>query len=92
MVRSTNYINCILNMFILSDAIFVINDTYFRIHGFLIAKNPMYSVVLAAAVNFSLDLVLCSLFGKGIVGAAWATLVSQYCAAALLLRVLAVRG
>ncbi len=52
----------------------------------------MYSVVLAAAVNFSLDLVLCSLLGKGIVGAAWATLVSQYCAAGLLLRVLASRG
>ena len=46
----------------------------------------MYSVLLAAAVNFSLDLVLCSFFGKGIIGAAWATLVSQYCAAGLLIQ------
>ena len=56
------------------------------------SKNPMYSVFLAAFVNFSLDLVCCSLLDKGIAGAAWATLVSQYCAAALLLRVLAKRG
>lgn len=53
------------------------------------AKNPMYSVVFAAAINFLSDFVFCTIFGQGIVGAAWATLISQYCAAILLLFVLA---
>lgn len=51
-------------------------------------RSPMQSVILAALVNFSLDLVLVVMLGLGVVGAAWATVASQYCAAALLLCVL----
>jgi len=51
-------------------------------------RSPMLSLVLAAAVNFSLDLVFVTFLGLGIAGAAWATTASQYCAAALLLSVL----
>jgi len=52
----------------------------------------MLSVFLAGLVNFFSDLLLCTVLKLGLTGAAWATLFSQYCACALLLRVLAKRG
>ena len=52
------------------------------------SQNPMVSVVLAAVLNFCGDLLLCSHFRLGVAGAAWATVVSQYFAAGLLIRVL----
>lgn len=55
-------------------------------------RSPMHSVILAALVNFSLDLLLVVMLGFGVAGAAWATVASQYCAAALLLCVLWRRG
>ena len=52
----------------------------------------MLSVFLAAIVNFVGDLLLCSGLGLGIVGAAYSTIFSQYCACALLMSVLWRRG
>ena len=45
----------------------------------------------AAAINLSGDVLLVSWLGRGLAGAAWATSVSQGCAALLLLRTLAKR-
>ena len=55
-------------------------------------KTPMAAVLLAAVLNFVGDLILVPGLGLGIAGAAWATMASQVCGAALLLRVLAKRG
>ena len=55
-------------------------------------RTPMVAVVLAAALNLVGDFVAVSGLGLGIAGAAWATTISQICAAGLLLRVLAKRG
>ena len=55
-------------------------------------RTPMVAVLLAAALNLVGDFVMVSRLGLGIAGAAWATSLSQLCAAGLLLRVLAKRG
>ena len=55
-------------------------------------RTPMVAVLLAAALNLVGDFVAVSGLGLGIAGAAWATTISQMCAAGLLLRVLAKRG
>lgn len=55
-------------------------------------RTPMVAVLLAAALNLVGDFVMVSKLGLGIAGAAWATSLSQLCAAGLLLRVLAKRG
>ena len=54
-------------------------------------KTPMLAVAVAACLNLVGDFVLVSRMGLGLAGAAWATIASQICAAALLLRVLARR-
>ena len=54
-------------------------------------RTPMLAVAVAACLNFGGDLLLVSGMKLGIAGAAWATVASQLCAAALLLRVLARR-
>lgn len=56
------------------------------------ATTPMRSVVLAAVVNFIGDLALVAYAGHGVAGAAWATMFSQVCAAALLIRSLLKRN
>ena len=55
-------------------------------------KTPMLAVAVSAALNFFGDLLFVGGLSMGIAGAAWATTISQYCAAVLLLRVLAGRG
>lgn len=55
-------------------------------------KTPMVAVALAGVLNFMGDLLLVNYMGMGIAGAAWATTLSQFAAAALLLRVLQKRG
>ena len=55
-------------------------------------KTPMIAVALSAVLNLLGDFVLVSGLGMGINGAAWATIISQFCAAGLLLRVLARRS
>ena len=55
-------------------------------------RTPMLAVAVAAALNFSGDLLLVNVLHLGLAGAAWATVLSQLCAAALLLRVLLRRG
>ena len=54
-------------------------------------RTPMLAVALAGCLNFGGDLLLVSRLGLGLAGAAWATVASQLCAAALLLRVLSRR-
>lgn len=56
--------------------------------AFLAAKQPavpVLTVLVAAGVNLLGDLVLCVGLGQGLAGAAWATTLSQYVAAALIL-------
>ena len=55
-------------------------------------KTPMISVLVAGILNFIGDLLLVNVFGMGIAGASWATALSQYAAAGMLLRVLQKRG
>lgn len=55
-------------------------------------KTPMIAVAVAGVLNFLGDLVLVNRMHKGIAGAAWATTLSQFAAAGLLLRVLQKRG
>jgi Na+-driven multidrug efflux pump len=55
-------------------------------------RTPMIAVALAGGLNFFGDLVLVNYLGMGIAGAAWATTLSQFAAAGLLLRVLQKRG
>eukprot|EP00542_Grammatophora_oceanica_P012270 CAMPEP_0194034308 /NCGR_PEP_ID=MMETSP0009_2-20130614/6710_1 /TAXON_ID=210454 /ORGANISM="Grammatophora oceanica, Strain CCMP 410" /LENGTH=572 /DNA_ID=CAMNT_0038675163 /DNA_START=86 /DNA_END=1801 /DNA_ORIENTATION=- len=55
-------------------------------------KNPMISVGLAGVCNLLGDFILVKGLKQGIVGAAWATSLSQVLAAGLLLRVLKKRG
>jgi Na+-driven multidrug efflux pump len=56
-------------------------------------KTPMLAlaVAVAACLNLGGDFLLVSRMGLGLAGAAWATVASQVCAAALLLRVLGQR-
>ena len=54
-------------------------------------RTPMLAVAVAACLNLVGDFVLVSRMGLGLAGAAWATIASQICTAALLLRVLARR-
>ena len=55
-------------------------------------RTPMVAVAAAAGLNFCADLVLVNGLQMGIAGAAWATALSQLCAAGLLARVLMGRG
>ena len=54
-------------------------------------KTPMLAIAVAACLNLGGDFLLVSRMGLGLAGAAWATVASQVCAAALLLRVLGQR-
>ena len=54
-------------------------------------KAPMLAVAVAACLNLGGDFLLVSRMGLGLAGAAWATVASQVCAAALLLHVLGQR-
>lgn len=51
-------------------------------------RSPMQALALAGMLNFAGDLLLVSRLGLGLAGAAWATVLSQYSAAAMLLRIL----
>ncbi len=55
------------------------------------SRTPLAAILLAAAINLCGDFVFVCMFGWGLRGAAWATSISQYCGALLLLRVLAKR-
>lgn len=41
--------------------------------------GPLKALAVASAVNVTGHVVLCTLLGYGIAGAAWATMVSQVC-------------
>ena len=47
------------------------------------SDHPLYFLLLASAVNLVLDLVFILVFGMGVAGAAWATVISQAVSAAL---------
>ena len=51
-------------------------------------RTPMLAVAVAAALNLTGDMIFVNVLGLGLAGAAWATVLSQLCAAGLLLRVL----
>jgi len=57
--------------------------------AFLAAKQPsvpLVTICSAAVTNLVGDLVLCSYFGMGLAGAAWATVISQLVAACIIVR------
>lgn len=41
--------------------------------------GPLKALAVASAINGVGDILLCSVLGYGIAGAAWATMVSQVC-------------
>lgn len=47
------------------------------------SEHPLYFLLLSSAVNLALDLVFVLVFGLGVAGAAWATVISQAVSAAL---------
>jgi Na+-driven multidrug efflux pump len=55
-------------------------------------RTPMLAVAVAAALNLCGDMIAVNVLHLGLAGAAWATALSQLCAAGLLLRVLFRRG
>ena len=50
------------------------------------SKRPLYFLIAASLVNIALDVVFIAVFGWGVAGAAWATVLSQVASAALTLR------
>jgi Na+-driven multidrug efflux pump len=52
--------------------------------------GPLKSLAIASGVNLTGDILLCTVMGYGIAGAAWATMASQVCcdAAAALVAIL----
>jgi len=54
--------------------------------------GPLKSLAIASGVNLTGDILLCTVMGYGIAGAAWATMASQYVAAYLMMKSLHDRG
>lgn len=50
------------------------------------SKRPLYFLIAASLVNIALDVVFIAVFGWGVAGAAWATVLSQVASAVLTLR------
>ena len=50
------------------------------------SKRPLYFLMAASLVNIALDVVFIAVFGWGVAGAAWATVLSQVASAVLTLR------
>ena len=56
------------------------------------ARTPLAAILVAAIINLLGDFIFVHVLGLGLRGAAWATIISQYCGAFLLLRVLSRRN
>ena len=49
------------------------------------SRTPLYSMITASVINIALDLLFVCYFRWGIGGAAWATIIAQFCSAAFCL-------
>ena len=49
------------------------------------SRTPLYSMITASVINVALDLLFVCVFRWGIGGAAWATIIAQFCSAAFCL-------
>ena len=49
------------------------------------SRTPLYAMITASVINIALDLLFVCVFRWGIGGAAWATIIAQFCSAALCL-------
>lgn len=52
------------------------------------SKRPLYFLVFSAVINTILDLVFVIVFGMGVAGVAWATIIAQFLSAVLIFYVL----
>ena len=52
------------------------------------SRTPLYSMIAASVINMALDLLFVCYFKWGIGGAAWATIIAQFCSAAFCLPVI----
>ena len=52
------------------------------------SRTPLYSMIAASVINIALDLLFVCYFKWGIGGAAWATIIAQFCSAAFCLPVI----
>lgn len=64
-------------MFIGMVFLFGYNTVSAVLRGLGDSKHPLYFLIIATVVNIVLDLVFVLVFGWGIAGAAWATVISQ---------------
>ena len=67
-----------LNVYVLGILVFFgFNGTSAILRGLGDSKTPMYFLIISTLTNIGLDLLFIMVFGWGIAGAAWATVVSQ---------------
>ena len=61
-------------------AVMLLNFGSSVLRAFGNSKTPLYSVAISACLNVVLDLLFVKVFGFGVQGAAWATVIAQFCA------------
>lgn len=73
-----------LNIYLMGMLVFFgFNSITSILRGVGDSKNPLYYLIVATILNIGLDLLFVIVFGWGIAGAAWATVISQAVAFAI---------
>ncbi|MCY6370126.1 MATE family efflux transporter [Clostridium ganghwense] len=74
--QAKSYLNI---MFIGLIAMFGYNSISAILRGLGDSKTPLYFLILSSGINIGLDLLFIKVFGWGVSGAAWATVIAQLC-------------